>query len=352
MPHLHRTTSPAPTQRTARLSARLAGATTLAVVAAGLGAGAAHAAYTPEVWDEVAQCESSGNWQINTGNGYYGGLQFYHPTWKAYGGQEFAGYAHQASKAEQIAIGRRVLHAQGPGAWPVCSVRAGLTRDNGGADPNAQPGDAGEAPAPVTRYVSANEFANVRSGPGTGYNVVDTVPRGTEVTGTMTSNGWLNMGNSRFISGTILSSSPVDGGQAPAPGQVTRYVAASTAANIRSGPSTSYRVIDSAVRGTEVTGTLTSNGWLKIATERYISGVVLSPSPVDGGGTAPAPGEVTRYVSASYAANVRSGPGNGFSIIGSEARGAKVTGTLTSTGWLNMGSGRYIGPTVLSSTPV
>ncbi|WP_280923969.1 transglycosylase family protein [Ornithinimicrobium cryptoxanthini] len=352
MPHLHRTTSPAPNQRTARLSARLAGATTLAVVVAGLGAGAAHAAYTPEVWDEVAQCESSGNWQINTGNGYYGGLQFYHPTWKAFGGQEFAGYAHQASKAEQIAIGRRVLHTQGPGAWPVCSVRAGLTRDNGGADPNAQPGDAGEAPAPVTRYVSANEFANVRSGPGTGYNVVDTVPRGTEVTGTMTSNGWLDMGNSRFISGTILSSSPVDGGQAPAPGEVTRYVSASTAANIRSGPSTSYRVVDSAVRGTEVTGTLTSNGWLKIATDRYISGTVLSANPVDGGGTAPAPGEVTRYVSASNAASIRTGPSTSYRLVGSAARGTEVTGTLTSNGWLKIATDRYISGVVLSSTPV
>ena len=348
MPHQHLAIAPA--SRTSRLSARLAGATTLAVVAAGLAAGPAHANYTPEVWDAVAQCESSGNWQINTGNGFYGGLQFWHPTWQSFGGQEFAGYAHQASKGEQIAIARRVLHSQGPGAWPVCSVRAGLTRANGGADPNAQPGDQGEAPAPVTRYVSASDFANVRSGPGTGYGIVDSVPRGTEVTGTMTSNGWLNMGNSRFISGTILSSSPVDGGEEPAPGVVTRYVSASNAANIRSGPGTSYSVVDGAARGTKVTGTM-SNGWLKIATNRYISGTVLSSSPVDGG-AAPAPGEVTRYVSASNAANVRSGPGNGYSVVGTESRGTKVTGTLTSNGWLNMGSSRYIGPTVLSSTPV
>ncbi|MCK0112997.1 transglycosylase family protein, partial [Ornithinimicrobium sp. F0845] len=178
---------------TGRLTKRLAGATTLAVAAAGLVVVPAQAAYTPEVWDRVAQCESGGDWDINTGNGFYGGLQFWHPTWKSFGGQEYAGYAHQASKAEQIAIARRVLHTQGPGAWPVCSVRAGLTRDNGGADPNAQPGDGGQdEPGEVTRYVSATTAANVRSGPGLGYSIVGSKARGTQVTGTLT-NGWLKI---------------------------------------------------------------------------------------------------------------------------------------------------------------
>ncbi|GAA6527410.1 transglycosylase family protein [Intrasporangium sp. DVR] len=85
------------------------------------------------VWDRVAQCESSGNWSINTGNGYYGGLQFYQPTWAGYGGLRYAPRADLATRAEQIAVAQRVLAAQGPGAWPVCSVRAGLTRANGGA---------------------------------------------------------------------------------------------------------------------------------------------------------------------------------------------------------------------------
>ena len=92
-----------------------------------------------EVWDRVARCESSGNWSINTGNGYYGGLQFSASTWRAYGGATYAPYAHQATKAQQIAIARRTLNSQGPGAWPVCSKRAGLTKTNGGADANAQP---------------------------------------------------------------------------------------------------------------------------------------------------------------------------------------------------------------------
>ncbi|MFC9894115.1 transglycosylase family protein [Nocardia sp. NPDC127579] len=68
-------------------------------------------------WDGVAQCESGGNWGINTGNGYYGGLQFSHSTWTANGG---TGYAHNASKAEQIRVAENVLNTQGVGAWPVC----------------------------------------------------------------------------------------------------------------------------------------------------------------------------------------------------------------------------------------
>jgi peptidoglycan hydrolase-like protein with peptidoglycan-binding domain len=85
------------------------------------------------VWDAVAACESGGSWAINTGNGFTGGLQFLGSTWKAFGGTHFAPRADLASKAAQIATAQRVLAAQGPGAWPVCSKRAGLTRANGGA---------------------------------------------------------------------------------------------------------------------------------------------------------------------------------------------------------------------------
>jgi resuscitation-promoting factor RpfA len=85
------------------------------------------------VWDRVAACESGGNWAINTGNGYFGGLQFSQATWRGFGGLRYAPTASRASKAVQIAIARRVLAVQGPGAWPVCGRRAGLTRANGGA---------------------------------------------------------------------------------------------------------------------------------------------------------------------------------------------------------------------------
>ena len=79
-------------------------------------------------WDKVAACESSGNWAINSGNGFYGGLQFTSSTWAAYGGHAYAAQANQATKAQQIAVAEKVLAAQGPGAWPVCSVKAGLTK--------------------------------------------------------------------------------------------------------------------------------------------------------------------------------------------------------------------------------
>ncbi|MFJ9319894.1 transglycosylase family protein [Streptomyces globisporus] len=96
-----------------------------------------------EVWEKVAACESSGNWAVNTGNGYYGGLQFSGSTWAAFGGTQYAPRADLATREQQIAIAERVLDGQGPGAWPTCSVRAGLTR--GGDAPGTTP-ETGAAP--------------------------------------------------------------------------------------------------------------------------------------------------------------------------------------------------------------
>lgn len=79
-------------------------------------------------WDAVAQCESGGNWGINTGNGYYGGLQFSRSTWKAYGGTRYASTANKASRAEQIKIAEKVLDGQGIGAWPTCGKKAGSSK--------------------------------------------------------------------------------------------------------------------------------------------------------------------------------------------------------------------------------
>lgn len=98
------------------------------VAVAGLAVGAPLAiAATPAQaagtnWDAIAQCESGGNWNTNTGNGYAGGLQFSPSTWKAYGG---SGSAHNASRDEQIAVAERVKQGQGIGAWPVCGKKAG-----------------------------------------------------------------------------------------------------------------------------------------------------------------------------------------------------------------------------------
>lgn len=110
-----------------------------------VGAGTTHAA-SVDVWEKVAACESTGNWKINTGNGYYGGLQFTQSTWEAYGGRRFAARADLADEDQQIAIAEKVLEGQGPKAWPTCSARAGLTRG----------GDAPET-APVRRSAPTSE---------------------------------------------------------------------------------------------------------------------------------------------------------------------------------------------------
>jgi Transglycosylase-like domain len=81
------------------------------------------------VWDQLAKCESTGNWAINSGNGYYGGLQFDAGTWRAYGGTDYAPLPHQASREEQIAVASKVRDDRGGfGAWPACSRRLGLPR--------------------------------------------------------------------------------------------------------------------------------------------------------------------------------------------------------------------------------
>ncbi|MFF8397659.1 transglycosylase family protein [Streptomyces sp. NPDC016172] len=97
----------------------IAGVTGAAVAAPLMAAGNASAATASE-WDAVAQCESGGNWSINTGNGYYGGLQFSASTWSGYGGTKYASTADQATKEQQIEIAEKVLASQGKGAWPVC----------------------------------------------------------------------------------------------------------------------------------------------------------------------------------------------------------------------------------------
>ena len=104
----------------------------VATVAGGM-ATASSASASSTVWDRVAACESGGNWSINTGNGFYGGLQFSDRTWDGFGGERYAATANRATKAQQITIAQKVLASQGPGAWPTCGARAGLTRANGGA---------------------------------------------------------------------------------------------------------------------------------------------------------------------------------------------------------------------------
>ncbi|MER7519037.1 transglycosylase family protein [Streptomyces sp. NPDC126499] len=128
----------------------LAGAAGVAIAAPLMGASSASAATASE-WDAVAQCESGGNWSINTGNGYYGGLQFSASTWAAYGGTAYAPTADQASKSQQIAVAEKVLAGQGKGAWPSCGVGLSSASYDGGSAEQAQPRPERKAEQPTTR---------------------------------------------------------------------------------------------------------------------------------------------------------------------------------------------------------
>ncbi|MEH6820884.1 transglycosylase family protein [Dietzia psychralcaliphila] len=114
--------------------------------AAGLALAPAANAAPDSDWDRLAQCEAGGNWGINTGNGYHGGLQFSPSTWAAYGGTQYAPTANQATREQQIAIAEKTLAGQGWGAWPACSAKLGL---NSAPTPRdvAQPAPAPAAPA-------------------------------------------------------------------------------------------------------------------------------------------------------------------------------------------------------------
>ncbi|AOW94991.1 resuscitation-promoting factor [Rhodococcus sp. WMMA185] len=111
---------------TGRNVAKVAVTSAIMGVAGAAFSGTANAAPDSD-WDRLAQCESGGNWAINTGNGYQGGLQFSPTTWSGHGGGEYAATAHQATREQQIVVAERVLESQGWGAWPSCSSSLGLT---------------------------------------------------------------------------------------------------------------------------------------------------------------------------------------------------------------------------------
>lgn len=113
-------------RRPAAAAAVTAGSAVLALAQSGT----AHAA-SVSTWDAVANCESGGDWSADTGNGYFGGLQFSASTWDAYGGPTYAPRADLAPRSAQIAVAEHVLADQGPGAWPICGPQAGLARDTG-----------------------------------------------------------------------------------------------------------------------------------------------------------------------------------------------------------------------------
>jgi hypothetical protein len=151
--------------------------TGVAAAALGVMAGPATAA-SPNNWDAVAQCESGGNWSINTGNGYYGGLQFSASTWAAFGGTEYASRADLATKAQQIAVAERTLDAQGPGAWPTCGKALNPSAPEAGAAVAPAPAPApAAAPAPVEREPEAASRADRPAGEGYTVRAGDTLSK-------------------------------------------------------------------------------------------------------------------------------------------------------------------------------
>ncbi|WP_063062373.1 transglycosylase family protein [Nocardia sienata] len=125
-------------------------------------------------WDRLAQCEAGGNWAINTGNGYHGGLQFSQSTWQANGGGEYASTANQASREEQIVVAERVLASQGWGAWPSCSSSLGLSS---GSTPRETPADTPavqtETPAPQHQAAPQQAPAQAQTQTQEVYTAVD-----------------------------------------------------------------------------------------------------------------------------------------------------------------------------------
>jgi resuscitation-promoting factor RpfA len=161
---------PEPTRTTA-LPAVVALLAPLALLAAATGT--AQAA-DGGVWDRIARCESGGNWQINTGNGYYGGLQFSAGTWRAYGGTAYAATADKASKAQQIAVATKVQQAQGWSAWPTCAARSGAT----GSAPAASAATNEAAPAKQPSKAPAHSSGHADRGSARAEYAEYTVKRG------------------------------------------------------------------------------------------------------------------------------------------------------------------------------
>ena len=158
-------------RRVGRARALLGGAALVALTGGGVGLAAAPAsAADVSTWDAIAACESGGNWSIDTGNGYSGGLQFSPSTWSAYGG---SGSAASASKGEQIAVAERVLASQGWGAWPSCSAKLGLSGTSGAAPQAAAPAPA---PAPAPRAAAAAPSSGSASGSSSSRAAAPAVP--------------------------------------------------------------------------------------------------------------------------------------------------------------------------------
>lgn len=156
-------------------------------------------AATVDTWDKVAKCESTNNWDINNGNGFFGGLQFTSSTWVAFGGTAYAPRADLATKKEQILIAEKVLKSQGPGAWPVCSVKAELNKlgsapyEVADAVTQALPKVTVEKATPAPAYKADKAVSFAKSQLGDRYVYGGTGPSAWDCSG-LTQAAWKNAG--------------------------------------------------------------------------------------------------------------------------------------------------------------
>jgi nucleoid-associated protein YgaU len=114
-------------------------------------------------WTAIANCESSGNWAADTGNGFYGGLQFTQSTWDAYGGDQYAASANLASEADQITVAEAVLAGQGIGAWPVCGAYAGSSTTYSGTNTSGSSTSSSDTSSSSSSSTSSSDTSSSSS---------------------------------------------------------------------------------------------------------------------------------------------------------------------------------------------
>lgn len=153
----------------------------LALTASGIAIAPTASAAPDSDWDRLAQCESGGNWAINTGNGFQGGLQFSPSTWNAYGGQSYAPSANLATREQQITVAERVLASQGWGAWPACSAKLGLS--SGATQRDASYANGGASTAAATTTTAAAATTEAAPQPQAAVNELATAENTTELDG-------------------------------------------------------------------------------------------------------------------------------------------------------------------------
>ncbi|WP_279398801.1 transglycosylase family protein [Streptomyces sp. APSN-46.1] len=207
------------TPRRPRLAAAIAtAAVTLSLSALSVGSSQAASVAT---WDKVAQCESTGNWSINTNNGYYGGLQIAKPTWDAFGGKQYAAYPHQATKVQQILTAEKILAGQGPGAWGGCATYANLGSDHADPYPDAPTSQAGDFYHAIRQvdgsWTSFNAVGGFDGSPffnGSQEAITSTPDGSAQVLGTGTDGNLYH--SARYSNGTWTGWAPLDGYQGAA----------------------------------------------------------------------------------------------------------------------------------------